>query len=262
MYNRIRNQVRGNAVNLAMALAEYKQTAELFHSLVKVVTSRGKSLARGFAGTKQASRTVAKRYLAYQYGVRPLCSDMIGSYEALKHAAATRQLVQKGVVRTLAFGQRQGVVNPSSSTMTGTAISLVSKQVIYKTVYRATMSPTTLNSVLARHGFANPISLGYELVPYSFVLDWWTNVGDVLASLDNLLLIDTLMVRDSSRIVTIWDVSASNKNVSGGYKIIKIVDSRSAPVAISRINTFQYKPSTSLTHILNGLALLRNAKKS
>lgn len=123
------------------------------------------------------------------------------------------------------------------------------------------MNTDSLRTSLSRYGFTNPIALAYELVPYSFVLDWWINLGDVLASLDNLTLVKELYVRDSTRTTISKQCVAANAYVSGSWKEIQIVDARSAPQPISRINTLEYKPSVSKLHILNGLALLRTARR-
>jgi len=41
-------------------------------------------------------------------------------------------------------------------------------------------SPNAL--LLSQLGLVNPASLAWELVPFSFVVDWFANVGDFLAS--------------------------------------------------------------------------------
>jgi hypothetical protein len=261
IYNSIRNQMRGDAANLAMALAEYNKTARLFADAARFVASKGRGFARGFAGTKKASRTVAKRYLEYQYGIKPLCTDMVSSYNTLKEAAMAKPLVIGGRKVRVARAVHNTIAYPNSTQATRTTMCEVERVFTRRVTWRATLNPDGLRSTLARHGFSNPISLGYELIPYSFVLDWWINVGDVLASLDNLTLVKNLHVRDSLRTVTVHRLSAANSNCVGSYTNIHIDDTRGVVTEISRINTLQYKPSVSLTHILNGLALLRTAKR-
>jgi len=110
----------------------------------------------------------------------------------------------------------------------------------------------------------NPASLAWELMPYSFVIDWWFNVGDVLASLDNLFIIDSLYALDSSSVRRSEYVSPKNdgrifKAQTQFYYTRK--DVRSSAVSIPRMQSLQYKPSLSVGHILNGLALLYVAAK-
>lgn len=260
MYNQIRNELRGQKTNLAMMLAEYRQTASLFHDSAKAISQGVDGFARGFAGTKKATRNIARKHLAWQYGVKPLTSDLLTSYAELKNAAS-KPLVIGGVVKRRAVGMAIKEASPSSTVCTGKAQVLSHLQYFYKTSWRAVMRKDSLTTTLAAHGFLNPFSLAWEVIPYSFVIDWWINIGEVLASLDNLTLCDSLWIRDSSRTVTARYCTANNKNIVGSASYLTISDSRNAPTTISKINTFIYKPSASLTHILNGLSLLRLARR-
>lgn len=262
--NTIRNQLRGQAVNLAMCLAEYHQTAQLFADVARIVTTKGKGLARGFAGVKKSSHTIAKQHLAFQYGVRPLINDLIDGYKSLTTASYQKPLIIHGKVRRTAHAEKVSKLAPNTSVVYGPdslANIEANKMVVFDTHWRAYMDPSSLQNTLARYGFTNPISLAYELTPYSFVLDWFINVGDVLASLDNLTLCKELWVRESSRTMTSIRCNAANKTLTGSCTYSRIVDARGAPLSIPRVNTLQYKPSVSLTHVLNGLALLRTARR-
>lgn len=115
---------------------------------------------------------------------------------------------------------------------------------------------------MVAYGFANIPALAYESTPFSFVLDWWVNLGEVLASLDNLLLLDKLYVIDSSsdRVFKQVDTIPSKYISEGSGLWISRTDARSAPVEISRVATLRYKPSVSLKHILNGTALINSLR--
>jgi len=41
---------------------------------------------------------------------------------------------------------------------------------------------------LARWGSLNPMSIGWEILPYSFVVDWFLNVGQFLRNAETALL--------------------------------------------------------------------------
>jgi hypothetical protein len=115
--------------------------------------------------------------------------------------------------------------------------------------------------VLTAHGFTNPFALAYELIPFSFVIDWWINVGDVLASLDNLLLVDKLEYQVSDRLVTGEFYTIKTKQNNGNVTTIRRVYTRGGVNSLIPISTFQYKPSLSVKHILDGTALLRVLRK-
>lgn len=51
----------------------------------------------------------------------------------------------------------------------------------------ATVSVSNPNLLLANQmGFVNPLVVAWELVPFSFVVDWFTNVGQVIGSMSDL----------------------------------------------------------------------------
>jgi hypothetical protein len=44
-----------------------------------------------------------------------------------------------------------------------------------------------LDYLMTRLGSAGPVSLGWELIPFSFVLDWFVDLRSICDNLDNLL---------------------------------------------------------------------------
>lgn len=42
-------------------------------------------------------------------------------------------------------------------------------------------------AMISQFGLANPLAIAWELVPFSFVLDWFVNVGDYLSSLTDFV---------------------------------------------------------------------------
>lgn len=113
---------------------------------------------------------------------------------------------------------------------------------------RVSLNTTFWDNFLARHGLLNIAALSWELIPFSFVVDWWINVGEVLTSLDSALFINSLTGYIST--------SIEEKCESGGGTFRYIYKSRS-PTPFPLTASFVYDDSISLTHILNGLALWR-----
>lgn len=259
IYNQIRSNIRGDAVNLAMAVAEYRQTAALFGSLARAVSSKGKSLAAALKTKKGVSKT----WLGFQYGVKPLVSDILGSIDNLKNAC-DQPVYLHGVESRKARDMLRSDVRSLSTyyDIPGQLESHAQKQIRVK--WRAKYNPNPVYNTIVAHGFSNPFSLAYELIPFSFVIDWWINVGDMLSSLDNLLLFDKLEIIKSERVVRARYITSPGYIRSNGRSFVdphhwtRITrsDTRGSPSTISLIASPKYKPSVSLTHILNGLALL------
>jgi hypothetical protein len=261
MYNQIRNQIRGDAVNLAVACGEYRQTAALFSNLAKAIATKGKSLVRSVKRPQGAS----KAFLGFQYGVRPLANDILDSIRLL-HTGVSTPLYMSG--RLSRKDRKTNVsVRSAAANTNWKADVLHYKELRYRTTWRAKLNANFAATTLAKTGMVNPVSVAWELVPYSFVVDWFINVGDVLQSLDNLLIIDELWVNNSTCTKTfeIWNArgysdSSGNWGSSGMMKKLIREDFRGPNRSISRINSLVYKPSHSVQHIANGLALLHVAR--
>jgi hypothetical protein len=267
MYNTIRKKIHGEPTNLANMLGEYRETAETFLDLAQAVVSRGKSLLSHHKGLSNGRKridvgtTIAKNRLAYNYGIAPLAQDLGTALGELNSAITAAPPCIQGVEsrkdRASNIGER------STSAVYGRPVSELIIETRFRTQWRAVMNQNALLVCLAQHGMLNPVGVAWELMPYSFVIDWWFNVGDVLQSLDNLLICDKLYALDSQSVRTYEYLTMSTnaavlKAQPGWY--YQRDDSRRSTVEIPRVVTLQYKPSLSLGHFLNGLALLYVAK--
>jgi len=269
VYNVIRSNIRGEATNLAQMLAEYAETAKLFYDLAKVVTTKGKSLFRkvgrnSLIGKRlnSYSKDVSGAYLQWTYGISPLCSDMVSALRELRDSLDHPLFVQ-GVESRVQEGRDSG---SDIDRGLGTTRSNWECKVVLRKRYqwRAYLDKNALKSTLVAHGFANPLAVAYELVPFSFVVDWWVNVGEVLASLDNLILVENLFVLRSvsNKRIVIRQTEHTNGLIShGGATYYIREDTRYAPTTISKVSSFKYDPSVSKRHILNGLALLNQLRR-
>lgn len=270
MYNHIRKNLRNEATNLANMLGEYRETAETFLDLAQVVVTRGKSLLKyrpkGRSGRRSISavQTWASNHLAFQYGIAPLANDMGTAIGELRSAITAAPPFKEGVVTRRDRVSNIGFRATNSTVYTRKASSEVIKDTRYRSQWRAYMNQNALLVCLAEHGMLNPASLAWELMPFSFVIDWWVGVGDMLSSLDNLLICDKLMSMDSSSVKTFEYARTALDDrtfvCQQGFYAGR-TDTRRTPVEIPRVSGLSYKPSLSYGHFFNGMALLAVAAK-
>lgn len=255
---RLLAKVKDEKVNLAMALAEYRQTAALFADTAARVAGAWRAFRRGdvvggvtrFRGSNR--RWLSSNWLAFQYGVRPLYLDVKNSLEVLDSAIKTKPIVFKNRVRSVAtfgvssdvtiFGNRKG-----SSTVRQKSIKSLTS---YHTVDNSLI--TTATSL----GFTNPLALAWELVPYSFVVDWFVNVGDWLGSIDALYGVNRFCYYSYYR----FEEIQNSVGPGGGSSYNELSVTRSG--AIHQVPNFplQWQPSLSWQRIASGLSLLRQSR--
>jgi len=131
---------------------------------------------------RKLPKEIADTYLEHAYGWMPLMSDIKGAVEMAKTQSAKAMLVH-GYAASYRSAQCKPnhVVDISNSAITDYTMNDTSK---VQCALWATIDPNCpgLRS-LNQLGLANPISLGWEIVPWSFVIDWFCPVGSVLNAL-------------------------------------------------------------------------------
>jgi len=260
----LRSKIKAENVNLAQSLAEYHQTADLFSRAATDVYRFFRSLRSGrvigdiarfvTSPRNQVERKVAKRWLQYQYGVKPLVSDVYGSCEAL------RQALVVGKYRYVTVRQRSRAAG-SDYWPSGSAPADRHGQSSFSIEFQHTLRARYMIrdaglKQLSQIGITNPAQLAWELIPYSFVIDWLIPVGDWLASLDALVGTSNFSYYDIKRI----SGKESGSTYGGSWESFYDSYARNGPLTTLSMPRLAYKPSTSLTKILNGLALLRQLR--
>lgn len=114
----------------------------------------------------------------------------------------------------------------------------------------------------AKVGLTNPLSVAWELIPFSFVVDWFLPIGKYLDALDVPLLYtftDKILVNKYIwyRSVEVKSSDIFNYNVSGtGEKLVK-GKSRDATSMALGFNSIQFKNGfANPERIFTSLALL------
>lgn len=267
IYNKIRSDIRGDATNLGVMLAEYGQTAKMFFELARVLATNGKSLLKRHPGIRRGtlnsySKDASSAYLAFTYGVSPFLADTVGIIQALRERLETKPIVLQGVE-----SRTERATDKRVLTSTGLGFPRADAEALrvfrQRVQWRATLDSNALLNVLVAHGMANLPLVVWEKIPFSFVADWWVNIGEALATLDNLLLVKSIEVIDSTSDRQLWYVTPRPTDRyfnAGSYTYYSRRDIRSAPRSISRVNSLRYKPNVSIKHIMNGLALLNQLR--
>jgi hypothetical protein len=259
---RLRAKIKASNLNLAQSLAEYRQTSSMVAGLASDIVKTFRSLRSGrafgeFVRALQQPRSrselaVANRWLQYQYGLKPLMSDIYGSAEAL----ATK----------IRDGFPMYVRSSDEDKAEGTEILLDRDSLPYSASYERTRKMKAVARYVIRDaalkqlsqiGISNPALLAWELFPYSFVIDWVFPVGNFLSSIDSLNGTSNLVVNRSTR------ETYKMTSVIVGAKSVYFSDSRNRAVATTNLAmpSLSYQPSSSLSAVANGLALLRQLRR-
>lgn len=164
-----------------------------------------------------AAASAANAWLMYRYGITPLISSVDGLLtEYYKSVRPLR-------VTTRARGEISADSASSVTFASGNDRLTYGIQKTTKYSIRAMSLDTAVNSGYHRYGFGGKslLTLPWELVPYSFVVDWCFNVGDYLGSIADAFTPKTL----GQCLVDEWEMTekrtgTSHTNVNSNVVIL------------------------------------------
>lgn len=208
--NKALNKAKQMRINLAVTVAEGKNTFRMLYNTVRTLgesyghfrKGRWKSASRRL-GIDAPSRSAANNWLAYQLGWLPLISDAVGLIELHRDQFSTARdnlFIVRGATT---------IVKPSQGVFLNHLVS-GNHSVINRldvTTGRAGMLlkvTSKLDQFQASVGLSasDILSTLWELVPYSFVMDYFINVGQWLgnlSALSGLQVLDAWQITESSR---------------------------------------------------------------
>ena len=203
---RLVDAIRGHSFNLAVNAAQSRQLVDM------VVTNLGKlgraisalrhgdfsSAARQLGarprGTRLVPSDISGRWLELQYGWLPSLSDAFAAAEAYE--------------KLTKFERTSTVVSSAKEVFTVQASAnsfLISTLELWKQRISYTYELSEVLSAPRSLGLQDPLSVAWELIPYSFVVDWFIPIGTYL---DNLAILPHLKGR--------WLKQYSTANISAG----------------------------------------------
>jgi hypothetical protein len=184
---RLNEKVRGG-LDLSVALGEAGTTLRMLKATGKLLEhARRLKPPGGFGST----RDVANGYLQYKYGWKPLMSDIfkiadesirvvVNNLQSIKAAA---KIPKEGTSRVI-YSSIHGVSNVPinrkllKGSLSGCCIGV-------------TLEVPTSSFQLNRWASLNPVSIAWELIPYSFVVDWFVDIGSSLRNVETACLYNT-----------------------------------------------------------------------
>jgi hypothetical protein len=275
---RLSQKIKDSNVDIAVAYAERDRT---FKMLAEMLTRLGRAYsaarhgrwgdALSALGVSPSSRNgslrnrgnIARGWLEIQYGWRPLLSDIYGVVQTIqKHATHREYVVVKSgskIYETSSKTVRNGDFMDSTDV---SASFTVQARVKLRSTTMALRTATEL-------GLTNPAVVAWELVPFSFVVDWAVPIGSFLSQIDASLgwqyvggsyttayeqlgLVQRVSANPSGFVYHHCSVSGRNKNFSlQRVGIGSFADLLTLPY---------FKDPASMEHVLNALALL-NSKR-
>jgi hypothetical protein len=158
-------RVRNMSDDFASDVAEFNKAADGFSSLAKTTVDIWKRV-KGKSRKKLSICDVASTNLAVNYGIKPVVSSasrLISTIERSRSNTIKRVSTTKRFTNTVTAGD-------GGSWRDRMTVKYVSYIEVDKTTQTSNLN------------LGNPVEWAWELIPYSFVVDWMVNVGDTIAA--------------------------------------------------------------------------------
>ncbi|UUW21225.1 MAG: maturation protein [Sanya fiers-like virus 8] len=185
-YNKALDELYENlrgSLDLSIDLLEHESTRRMVTPLVKVChgfVSFVNEVRRIRRNPKRAVDDVSNLWLQYTYGVSPLMSSAYSFVDAFRSS-------QRGLVTVRGFGSEKSSRTVTSGTGIQRMVSAIRDTQRCEFRMELDIDSDALSN-LANLSSLNPASIVWELVPYSFVVDWVVDIGGYLRSVESALI--------------------------------------------------------------------------
>lgn len=220
-----------------------------------------RSISRTVSGANASKRPppnlnrkdVSSTWLALTYGWLPLVKDVYGFYEAMESAAGE----DRGSTFTVTHSKKEVIP---------LAPFWYTANVNFRTSVRLKVRLREAMGASTYWGINNPASIAWELLPYSFVIDWFIPVGSYLSARSFIGSISASYVKSYKESYRVSDYKDNPAPYS--YKLVSGATYREASTKLTRTIMSSYSVPTpdlkqigkalSKGHLINGAALINN----
>jgi len=256
------DEIRGTNLNLAVDIAEFKETAGMLKGAADAIRHPLRSVVKGLQyGLKHRkfSKDAAGAWLQYAFGWAPLCESLSGLIDVTRKLE-NHPFKVKGAscaVDSLSDHLVEGNVHYYSNSRT-------------RACYRIGLTYSvnnSFNATLASVTTLDPLAIAWELMPFSFLVDYFFNVGGFLASLESSLgvgldfhsgYISYLLVKEGSgTFIEQWADSETSVLSNGSANSKSVYFNRSVVYDFPVPMPPTFNTSLSSRRLLNTAAVLR-----
>lgn len=253
--------IKSPSVQGLVFLGELRQTIQ---ALTRPLNGINQALSRRTSRKKRYAGAIGNQYLWFSFGILPLMHDIEGIWNALLKVAHERETARGFATDTTT------IVTPNILLHSGSA--LVDSR--YQQTYKETVT-VRAGSLYQFSGRTLADSLGFslrdipaamwEMLPWSFVVDWFSNLGDLVAGMTAHIGNDILAewytvtrVQEVTRLVTSTTTSSAWRVVKPCSDTDKAVYESyfRVPTNLTAHSALVFNPTFSRVPALSAIALI------
>jgi len=275
LLGKLAEKIRGHSFNAAVTLGESKKSWEMLTEAASTLYKAARLVRRGqlnlaarqmgvtLKKSTKVKENFADNWLALKYGWMPLVNDSYEAFQAILHHTMKPRVHSFRVTR---FSAIPSVAPISAAGVGGPPIG--NCQFMTRRSYK--YIAYEVQSWPANIGLTNPASLVWELIPYSFVADWFIPIGSWIDTRSVMQSVNGYWVRshlESTRLELLGGVSKDgvySHSLSSAYTYKRIEFQRSTGNSLLVPPRPTFKPLSEVPTIAkctSAIALLINGFK-
>jgi len=197
LVNKLRDKVVGSDFNAAVVLGELHQSVDLIVNSATRISRYLAAMKKGKLSSAHmalfdrpapgkgpqtfvpSAKQLASKHLELEYGWKPLLQDVVGGAEALAHALNTPVQKTYRVAVTARQAQKRLTDIPKYCNAGGFQITAKGIKEHRRGLIARFREKPSIPKLL---GLLDPEVVAWELVPFSFIADWFIPLGDWLTA--------------------------------------------------------------------------------
>lgn len=255
-------------INIGNNLGESRETLKMLCQSVRTLVRAYKAARKGNfyrvakllkqprTWARKGSKSIAEGWLSYIYGWKPLMSDIYDSYKLLQEGFKTKpQLLH--VTRNIGVFEEIRDYWPNAQSSYTRSEGHASGKMWFR------IADSDINR-LSSLGLINPLEVAWEVLPFSFVVDWFVPVGSYLEALSARVGLTFVDGYYGIKVVTTSLFEGLDGSHSGYTKVSSDCSTRLDVSGYRRTvmsslpwPDFWFKSPFSTIHVANAVALLR-----
>jgi len=271
-------KLKNQSIHLGVAIAEGKRTVNMIAKtatgIARQVTNYRRRNGRDWELVKRYENGSCPRskwnlipdsWLQLQYGWIPLLQDIVGGIAATQTKFEQGALVRVRSMVERPWNETRTASLRSGGTSLGWKTRITGKHNVYVNLWYELTNPGLAQ--LSSLGLVNPAEIVWEMVPYSFVVDWFAPIGPWMSSLTGATGYTfkggslSRITRGTEAVMEI-DHSSPTQLIYGGFPTVHSEYwnfARSCYGSSPVPGIYLKNPFTSVRRGLNALALLAQA---
>lgn len=248
-----KSRIENTDVNILATLWESGESLNLMVSLLWRVYKIAKAVKRfdlKYLRKEISFKELQDRYMEARYGLRPMYYDARGLIKAISNEPRPERQTFRATARDSDSSTFSGEVEDTQEGLVWTWSGTVKREVVVRAGVLCHLEPT---SILDRFGVSDVAEAAWDIIPFSFIVDWFLDVGSLIAAWTPekgvqelaswVVVTDTTQISNvtHARLSSYWRSGSMTNDTNGVYNSVVVSKSRTPSITLGVLPTINVR---------------------